>query len=113
MMNRKLDWVIDECLTRVQAGDETVQSCVQAYPELKDVLEPLLALALRVNETLAPEKPDAQFVRNAKIRILNRVKALTTSISSEKPQPRRERRIYFHRRRWSTVIEVVVIASML
>lgn len=112
-MNRKLDWVIDECLTRVQAGDETVQSCVQAYPELKDVLEPLLALALRVNETLAPEKPDAQFVRNAKIRILNRVKALTTSISSEKPQPRRARRIYFHRRRWSTVIAGVVIAAML
>ncbi len=113
MMNRKLDWVIDECLTRVQAGDETVQSCVQAYPELKDVLEPLLALALRVNETLAPEKPDAQFVRNAKTRILNRVKALTTSISSEKPQPRRARRIYFHRRRWSTVIAGVVIAAML
>ena len=112
-MNRKLDWVIDECLSRVQTGDETIQDCVQAYPELKDTLEPLLALALRVNVTLAPEKPDAQFVRNAKLRILNRVKASTTSISSEKPKPRRARRIYLHRRRWSTVIAGVVIAAML
>ncbi len=112
-MNRKLDWVIDECLSRVQTGDETLQDCVQAYPELKDVLEPLLALALRVNETLAPEKPDAQFVRNAKIRILNRVKASTTSISSENHQPKRARRIDFRSRRWSTVIAGVVIAAML
>jgi hypothetical protein len=113
MMNRKLDWVIDECLSRVQTGDETVKDCVQGYPELKDVLEPLLALTLRVNETLAPEKPDAQFVRNAKIRILNRVSASTASISSENHQPKRTRRIDFRRRRWSTVIAGIVIAAML
>ena len=112
-MNRKLDWVIDECLSRVQTGDETVKDCVQGYPELKDVLEPLLALTLRVNETLAPEKPDAQFVRNAKIRILNRVSASTASISSENHQPKRTRRIDFRRRRWSTVIAGIVIAAML
>ncbi len=112
-MNSKLDWAIDECLSRVQTGDETIQDCIQAYPELKDALEPLLALALRVNVTLAPEKPDAQFVRNAKLRILNRVKASTPSNSAIKPKPRRARRIYFHRRRWSTVIAGVVIAAML
>jgi len=113
MMNRKLDRVIDECLSRVQAGEETVQNCVQAYPELKDVLEPVLALALRVNETLAPEKPDVQFIRNSKLRILNRVKASVTSSSSENIQPRRARRIDFRRRRWSTVIAGFVIAAML
>lgn len=112
-MNRKLDRVIDECLSRVQAGEETVQDCVQAYPELKDVLEPVLALALRVNETLAPEKPDVQFIRNSKLRILNRVKASVTSSSSENIQPRRARRIDFRRRRWSTVIAGFVIAAML
>ena len=88
-MNSRLDWVIDECLSRVQTGDETVQDCVQEHPELKDVLEPLLALAIQVNETLAPEMPDAQFVRNAKLRILNRVKASVASTSSVKPQTRR------------------------
>ncbi|MCJ7567811.1 MAG: DUF5667 domain-containing protein [Anaerolineales bacterium] len=113
MMNRKLDFVIDECLSRVQTREDTVKDCVQAYPELKDVLEPLLALALQVNETLAPEKPDAQFVRNAKLRILNRVKASATSISSEISQPKRARRIDFRRRHWSTVIAGVVIAAML
>lgn len=112
-MNRKLDRVIDECLSRVQAGDETVQDCVQAHPELKDVLEPLLALALRVNETLAPEKPDEQYVRNAKLRILNRVKASVKSSSSESVQSRRAPRIDFRRRRWSTAIAGVVIAAML
>ncbi len=112
-MNRKLDRVIDECLSRVQAGDETVQDCVQAYPELKDVLEPMLALALRVNETLAPEKPDEQYVRNAKLRILNRVKVSVTSNSSKSVQSRRAPHIDFRRRRWSTVIAGVVIAAML
>ena len=73
----------------------------------------MLALTLRVNETLAPEKPDAQFVRNAKIRILNRVSASTASISSENHQPKRARRIDFRRRRWSTVIAGIVIAAML
>ena len=112
-MNRKLDRVIDECLSRVQAGDETVQDCVQAYPELKDVLEPMLALAFRVNETLAPEKPDEQYVRNAKLRILNRVKVSVTSNSSKSVQSRRAPHIDFRRRRWSTVIAGVVIAAML
>ena len=112
-MNRKLDWVIDECLSRIQTGNETVQDCIQAYPELKDTLEPLLALALQVNERLAPENPAAQFVGNAKVRILNQVKASATSTSSTKPQPRRVRSISFHRRRWSMVIAGVVIAAML
>ncbi len=113
MMNSKLDWVIDECLSRVQTGDETVQDCVQEHPELKDVLEPLLALAIQVNETLAPEMPDAQFVRNSKLRILNRVKASVASTSSVKPQPRRVWRIDFRSRRWSTVLAGVVITAML
>ena len=112
-MNSTLDWVFDECLSRVQTGDETIKDCVQAHPDLKDVLGPLLALARRANETLAPEKPDAQFVRNAKLRILNRVKASATSISSANHQPKRARRIDFRRRRWSTVIAGVVIAAML
>ncbi len=112
-MNSKLDWVIDECLSRVQTGDETVQDCVQEYPELKDVLEPLLALAIQVNGTLAPEEPSAQFVHNAKLRVLNQVKASVTSTSSVKVQPKRVWRIDFRSRRWSTIIAGVVIAALL
>jgi hypothetical protein len=112
-MNSKLDWVIDECLSRVQTGDETVQDCVQEYPELKDVLEPLLALAIQVNGTLAPEEPSAEFVHNAKLRVLNQVKASVTLTSSMKVQPNRAWRIDFRSRRWSTVIAGVVIAALL
>ncbi len=112
-MNSKLDWVIDECLSRVQTGDETLQDCVQEHPELKDVLEPLLALAIQVNGTLAPEKPSAQFIRNAKLRILNQIKASVASTSSVKPLPRRSWRIDFRSRRWSTVLAGVLIAAIL
>ena len=112
-MNSKLDWVIDECLSRVQTGDETLQDCVQEHPELKDVLEPLLALAIQVNGTLAPEKPSAQFIRNAKLRILNQIKASVASTSFVKPLPRRSWRIDFRSRRWSTVLAGVLIAAIL
>ena len=112
-MNSKLDWVIDECLSRVQTGEVTIPDCVQEHPELKDVLEPLLALAIQVKETLAPEMPDVQFVRNAKLRILNRVKASAALTPSVKPQPRRAWRIDFRSRRWSTVLAGVLIAAML
>ena len=110
-MNHKIDWALDECLSRVQTGDVSVQDCVGVYPELENVLEPLLALAMQMNETLAPPKPEANFVRNAKLRILNRVKASTSTIAPDKPRP--ALRIDFRRRRWSTAIAGALIAAMM
>jgi hypothetical protein len=88
-----------------------VQDCVRDYPELEHALEPLLVLAQQLNETLAPAAPDASFVHNAKLRILNRVKSSMAITSSSKP--RRRLRIDFRQRRWSTVVAGLLIAVML
>jgi hypothetical protein len=67
--------ILDQCLSRVQAGAATIHSCLETYPELREEFEPLLAAALRLRSQLAPSGPNPGFASNAKIRILNQIQA--------------------------------------
>ena len=46
--------VFDECLSRIQAGEATLEECLSAYPELADRLAPLLETASDLHAHLSP-----------------------------------------------------------
>ncbi|MFH0768493.1 MAG: DUF5667 domain-containing protein, partial [Chloroflexota bacterium] len=55
--SRKFDNVLDECLERLLVKGETVEQCLQSFPEHADALKPLLeaALAIKQASTIQPD----------------------------------------------------------
>lgn len=53
---RKFEDALDECLERLLVKNETIEQCIQSFPEYADRLEPLLetALAARQMSTIHP-----------------------------------------------------------
>ncbi|HKZ54806.1 MAG TPA: CARDB domain-containing protein [Anaerolineales bacterium] len=89
--------VFDECLSRIQAGEATLEECLSAYPELADRLAPLLETASDLHAHLSPEGPTRQFVATSGIRLANRLQVeakrerLGREQAERRPQPRRQR----------------------
>ena len=50
--NNELNNILDECLEKVLSG-ESIEQCLQAYPEQAAELEPLLQTALAVSQASA------------------------------------------------------------
>jgi hypothetical protein len=53
-MEKTLEKILDECLTRLQKG-QTIEDCLNAYPEYKKELKDLLQLALSLKSAPHPE----------------------------------------------------------
>jgi hypothetical protein len=70
-MNRDLDRLVDECFTRMQTDGWSVEQCLEAYPQYREVLKPLLMIGSAMQVHLAPDPPSIEFARNSKIRIEN------------------------------------------
>ena len=64
-----IELVLDECLQEIQAHRATVASCLAQYPELRDELEPLLTLALALEDTPDPG-PSLSFKQGMRARLL-------------------------------------------
>ena len=72
-MTSELDVLLDECLSKIQGGNVTLESCLRANPEQASALEPLLRIASRSHSILAPEKPNPAFVKKLHHRLVNAV----------------------------------------
>lgn len=69
-MDKKFDDLLDECLKRILAGEQTVEECLTAHPEQAAELEPLLRLALSVRQASSLTAP-----YSARERIEHRLRA--------------------------------------
>lgn len=78
-MNRDLDQIVDICFTRMQTDDWSVEQCMDAYPEYREVLKPLLVLGHEMQLFLSPSSPSSEFARNSAIRIQNRLRSRRTA----------------------------------
>ena len=58
--SKEFDNILDECLERVLFGGNTLEQCLQSYPELAGELEPLLRMALSTKEA-SNVQPGAEF----------------------------------------------------
>ena len=52
MMSKEFDNILDECLERLLVKGETIEQCLQSYPEQAAELEPLLRTALAAGEAV-------------------------------------------------------------
>ncbi|MCX6003085.1 MAG: DUF5667 domain-containing protein [Chloroflexi bacterium] len=63
--NKQFNAILDECLERLLTGHETVEQCLQRYPEYVAELEPLLRTAVMMNKAV-DVKPSADFRARAR-----------------------------------------------
>lgn len=73
-MNRELDRLVDECFTKIQSDGWSVERCLDAYPEYREVLDPILRIGIEAQRYLSPKSPSDEFAKNSRIRIQNRMK---------------------------------------
>jgi hypothetical protein len=73
-MNRELDLLIDQCLSAIQAGEETLDSCLSAHAEHAAVIGPILHIAAHSHSFLSPASPRPEFVRATRTRLMNAVR---------------------------------------
>lgn len=103
----ELDLLIDQLIDPTSKGKPV--PLVGSGPEEGD-LYALISLAERVRASLQVPDPDPSFVRNAKLRILNRIG------EERKPgvrRPERRRRHWLLRPRWGTAIAAVGMVAIM
>lgn len=79
--------ILDKCISLIQSGDVSVTDCLQAYPQYREILEPLLAIASQVSSGLSPKGPPHTIITPMKLRILNQLRAM--QVKSKKTGKRR------------------------
>ncbi|MGD2163164.1 MAG: DUF5667 domain-containing protein [Anaerolineales bacterium] len=94
-MNRELDRLVDECFTRMQTDGWSVEQCLDAYPQYREVLKPLLLMGTALQSHLSPAPPASQFARNSRIRIENQMRSrMSAKRRRLTPSPSRQVRWY-------------------
>jgi len=97
--DKEFDNILDECLERLLVEGETIEQCLQRYPEQAAELEPLLQTALEAKEA-STIQPRAEFKAKARYQFRS---ALQETAS------RRSRPFFGWLPRWATVVTIVLV----
>lgn len=92
-MNDDFARILDDCITKVQSGEGTIDDCLQGHSQYAEALAPLLEVARATRAHLSPQGPDEAFVEPSKIRVMNQIRAAQRS----RPTPERKD---VRRRKW-------------
>lgn len=100
-MKRDKDFsnILDECLQRLLAEDETVERCLERYPEHATELEPLLKMAVATSKALVVQ-PDAEFKARARYQLRSLF---------EKVQPKKRAPFLIWQPRWALAIVILLV----
>jgi hypothetical protein len=85
-MNDDFARILDDCITKIQSGERTIDDCLQAYPQSAVALAPLLTVALSTRSHLSPHGPDEAFVGLSKTRVMNQIRAAQKARPTPKPK---------------------------
>jgi hypothetical protein len=102
MKNREFDNILNECLERIMLGGESLEQCLEHYPEQAEELKPLLETVLAVKEASAVE-PRPDFKARARYQF--------RSALQEKAAPKR-RPFFGWLPRWATALSIVLIVLL-
>jgi len=102
-MSKEFDNVLDECLERLLVKGETIEQCLQNYPEQAASLKPLLQTALTTREAVAIQPP-AEFKAKARYQF--------RSALQEAASPR-SRPFLSWFPRWVTVVTIVLAVLLM
>jgi hypothetical protein len=104
MKEKEFDNILDECLERILTRGETVEQCLENYPEQSAELEPLLQTALLTKRASAI-KPRPEFRERARYQLRSALQEM---------EEKRERRSFFFgwQPRWATAVIAVLVFLM-
>ena len=94
--------ILDECLERLLTG-ETIEQCLQSYPEQATELEPLLRIALAVRKA-STIQPRTEFRDRARYQFRSALQEV---------EPKKSRWLFGWQSRWATVVTVLIILVLL
>ncbi len=102
-MSKEFDNILDECLERLLVKSETIEQCLQRYPEQAANLEPLLRTALATRQAVAIQ-PSAEFKARARYQFRSALQEVAS-----------QRRFSFFGwlPRWATVVTIILGVLMM
>ncbi len=95
---KEFDNILDECLERLLVNGETIEQCLQSYPEQAANLKPLLQTALATRQAVAIQ-PSAEFKARARYQFRSALQEVAS---------RRRRPSLGWLPRWATVVTIVL-----
>lgn len=102
-MKRDFEEILDICLERITVKGDSIEQCLESYPEHASELEPLLRAALSFKEASSAIKPRPEFERITKYRLLSAIGA------GERKRTERVVPLWGWQRRWALAIAVVLV----
>jgi hypothetical protein len=102
-MKKGFDDILDTCLDRIIAKGDTIEQCLESYPEQAAELEPLLRAALATVKASSVIEPSAEFQRIAKQRLDSALRA------KEKKETKRRVPFWGWQRRWAVALVIVLV----
>ncbi len=102
-MKKKFDDILGICLDRIMVKGDTIEQCLESYPEQAVELEPLLRAAVSAVKASSHIEPRPEFQRLAKHRLLSAIE--------EKGKKRAEHRmpLWGWQRRWAVALTAVLV----
>lgn len=102
--NREFDNILDECLERLLAKGETIDQCLQSYPEHADELKPLLQMAAEAKTAIAIQ-PRPEFRERARYQM--------QAAFHERTEPRRGLGFIFRLSRgWAIALSIALVVLL-
>jgi hypothetical protein len=101
-MNKEFDNILNECLERLLVRGETIEQCLESYPEQAAELKPLLETALAAKKASVIQ-PRAEFKARARYQFRSALQEAAT--------PKR-RPFFGWLPRWATVVTIVLIVLL-
>ena len=100
-MKNNFNDILDACIDRIIRKGDSVEKCLESYPEQAVELEPLLKAAISAKEVSSIELRD-EFQRLAKARLLS------AAAAKSEEEGRRRVPIWRWQRRWAVILSVVL-----
>ncbi len=97
--SKEFDNILDECLERLLVKGETIEQCLQDYPEQAAELKPLLQTALVAKKASAIQ-PRAEFKARARYQF----RSAFQEVASKRSRP-----FFGWLPRWATVVTIVLV----
>lgn len=102
-MKKSFDDILDICLDRIMVKGDTIEQCLESYPEQAAELEPLLRAALSTAKSCSLVEPRPEYKASARNRLLSALEA------REKKKTERRMPLWGWQRRWAVALAAVLV----
>lgn len=106
-MKKGLEEILNICLERITVKGDSIEQCLENYPEHTAELEPLLRAALSIRAASSAIKPRPEFKGVAKYRLLSAIEA------GGKKRTERSIPLWRWQRRWAVALATILILVLI